>query len=189
MIIGIVGRKHSGKDTLADLIQSTPGFKGYERRKFATSLRKVLYEATGITVEESESDEGKVQIVPGTDITVGRVLQVVGGTMRDILGTEIWINAFSRQWLKDGSPDVVITDVRHLNEAAWIVFQRGLLIRIVRDETEEGSNDGRDPNHGSETEVDQIAVHITVKNDGDLDHLKKLVESVVRAIYAMKMKS
>jgi hypothetical protein len=183
MIIGIIGKKRSGKDTVAKILLSYEAFSHFEIRKFATPLRKVLHEITGITVEESETDEGKAKVIPECNMTTGRALQLIGETMRNTLWKNVWVDTFYRNWKADGIPDVIISDVRHINEANFI-NKHGILIRVNRPfESNEGIlNDGRDPSHCSEIEQDLIEADVIINNIGDLDQLKKAIPTSRRLI-------
>lgn len=147
-LIGLVGYARAGKDTVAGMM---PGF---ERVGFADALKELLRE---VNPEVSHSydkyappDRMDYQTALRTngadwvkDNTNARDYMVrLGRGVRDILGADTWLNvgmAKADALLADGE-NVVITDVRYLNEAQAIVDRGGELWYIERD-AEGAAND------------------------------------------------
>lgn len=66
MIIGIIGKAGSGKDTLGNFLISEMGKIGIvaEKKKFAYKLKQIICLIYGCTMEDLESEEFKLSLVP-----------------------------------------------------------------------------------------------------------------------------
>lgn len=135
MIIGLSGYAGSGKTTIANALLYG---HGYERRKFATPLKKMLralLEAQGADTKTVERMiEGDLKEKP-SPLLNGRTPRHAMQT----LGTEwgrgqICENLWSDVATRDLSPQsrVVFDDVRFENEAAAIRAFGGIVVRLAR---------------------------------------------------------
>lgn len=118
-------------------------------------------------------------LFPGTSMdetvalrmTVGRLLQVLGTEcFRDLLGSDVWVDALFRRWFDQGSPPIVIADVRFPNEVAAVMRRWGVVIAVTRRSA--SRSDGRQTAHISEHALDDHPPDITISNDStpaDLD--------------------
>jgi hypothetical protein len=175
-IIGISGKYGSGKDTIAAMIMDLmPGI--YTKESFAYNVKLVSSILTGTTLEEQFTREGKSKIPEGFDQTLGRYQQIVGAGMRDIINDKVWILSILNK-----KHSMIISDVRYKNEAEAIEEAGGIVIRVDRPICEscvdENGNDycnGRDPNHPSETDLDNYNFKCNIVNGGDLKDLKRSV--------------
>lgn len=114
-------------------------------------------------------------------MTVGRLLQVLGTEcFRDLLGADVWIDAFVRRWEADGRPPAVVSDVRFPNEAAAIRALGGVVVRVQR--AAAGRSDGRDAGHSSERGADAIDADFVVSNDGSLADLGAAAAHILRCV-------
>lgn len=147
-IIGLVGFKGSGKDTLAGFLT---GF-GFVKDSFAKSVKDILsiifswdrYKLEGVTPEDrlwrEEPDlwwEGKLDwqnnkwsaFYPRFTPRVAMTL-IATDMFRDNFFTDIWKLSLERRIYK--FPKVVITDVRFTNEIDLIKENGGKIVRIKR---------------------------------------------------------
>ena len=169
-IVGLTGKKRSGKDTVADIIQ-----KHYlcERIAFAEALKCMAYDLNPVVDDPSSDLAGLVDTfgwdtvkekVPG----VREFLQFLGTDIcRKHLGEDVWVNvAMERAYghLSDGK-SVVFTDVRFPNEAAMC----DAVISVCRPEIDDSDT------HVSETAMNEFRVAATIVNDGTLEDLEKSV--------------
>lgn len=119
MIIGLTGYAQSGKDTVANYLVKQHGFT---RIAFADKIRDMLYEMNPIvngeplqiTVDVEGWDKAKQRP------SIRLLLQNLGVAARKHIDEDIWIN--SALLSSDLNKDIVITDVRFLNEADRILF-------------------------------------------------------------------
>lgn len=173
IIIGLVGTKGVGKDTVADILGEMWGF---ENVKFAAPLKAMLraYLAT-IGVHESTIDamiEGELKETPCPELggRSPRHAMVTLGTEwgRDMMSPTLWIDACRARLSTESR--AVVTDVRFQNEAGMIQDAGGVLWRITRPGY--GAEDG---SHVSETEQEGIHAACVLRNDGTLVDLERQV--------------
>jgi hypothetical protein len=154
-LIGLVGRKQHGKDTVYKLIERNTTLR-VKRFAFADPLKYELAAACNVTVQEIEGNKERFRLG----------LQWWGTEFRRGKNPEYWVNQL-RQALIDeldfGDAELaVITDCRFRNEAEMVREQGGILVRVVRPGFTMGDH------HASEAEVDQITTDHTIMNDSDI---------------------
>ena len=142
-LLGLVGRKRSGKDTFAQYLVRHAGFA---RVAFADELKREIAEIMGITVEELEQHKDRY-----------RGMFQDYGTRKRQEDSTYWIAKVAAHidWLSDtyGVSRVVVADVRLPNEASWVRARGGGVVRLIR-------ADGlhADDPHESEAGQDRIRV-------------------------------
>lgn len=131
-LVGLVGYAQAGKDTFA-------GMLGYSRLAFADPLKQLavacrpsfdLFNGSDCwpldeIVEHLGWERAKAE-VPG----VREFLQNLGVGARDILASDIWVQAAFAKY--DPSQPTVFTDVRFPNEIDAIRHRGGVIVRIDR---------------------------------------------------------
>lgn len=166
MLLGITGKKGSGKDALGHGM-NWPIVKMADTLK---NMLRTMYADAGLEPEDIERKiEGDLKNEP---------CEVLGGATprwaMQTLGTE-WAKMvdpthtlWSRIWegkvapmLMDGIP-VACTDIRFQHEAEAVRRLGGYLVRVYRPGLPDSDN------HASETEMENIVVDKTVINDGTL---------------------
>jgi len=182
-LLGITGKKGSGKDTFAARLVSHHGFT---RLGFADPLKALAVDLNPI-LDFDVIHEAQVRLTDYLDVmgwdgakqlpVVRRYLQHLGVAVRDNIGLDAWINALANKAALIPGP-VVVTDVRFANEARW-VQSRGELVRVVRP----GLKDDGDK-HPSETELDAwIANHIVI-NDHTVTQLHNNADRLAEYLFA-----
>jgi hypothetical protein len=173
-LIGICGKKGSGKDSAAKgLIRS-----GYRPFAFARPLKVMLtalfdyLDINPSTIDRMLNEDLKEMPVPDLEgHTTRYALQTLGTEWgRMCLDKDIWINiaiAKAKQYHK-----TVITDVRFANEASAIKAAGGLVIRIVRD-----SADSARDEHASEA-VDSVIPDFYADNNGSIEDLQERILNI-----------
>lgn len=125
MLIGIFGYSRSGKDTIADFL-----IKNYQfsRFAFADDLRTVLLKIVDVIDPKSASfihnngwDKAKTELFWCVDAMIA-----LGAGMRNI-DPDIWLRSF-----KYNGQNLVISDVRHPNEAEAVWDHGGELWKVTR---------------------------------------------------------
>lgn len=133
-LIGLIGRKGSGKDTAAEVLLK----RGYENVKFAGALKdmiRTLLAYQGVDVETIERMiEGDLKEV-ATAYLAGRsprfAMQTIGTEWgRDLIATDLWVGTAIRRAEGHNS---VITDVRFPNEMEAVVSAGGVCFGISAD--------------------------------------------------------
>lgn len=178
-LVGLVGPKRAGKDTVAATLVDECGWR---RVAFADRLRWVAEQANPTLMHTEGSRQfpapltyllathGGWEALKGTvwDAPARDFLQRLGVAMRSV-DPAVWLRAAlldSDAWRADGR-DVVVADVRFQNEADAIVARGGTLVRVRRPGLPS------DDVHVSEREQQSIRCHRVVTNDAGLAELDR----------------
>jgi hypothetical protein len=140
-IIGITGRKRSGKDTVGEYLVKNHGFI---RVAFADALKEACKIIFGLSDEQVYGDQLKEVIDEYWQHSPREILQKVGSELfRDELpfvcqhiDNDIWIRSVERQienLQKLGHRRFVVTDVRFDNELDFIKIKGGKIWKVTRD--------------------------------------------------------
>lgn len=176
MIIGISGKKQSGKDTfleLANQIRSEEGRPLFKCKKFADKVKEICALVTCRPLYMFYDAKYYNDILPEYgNMTIRQLQQKVGTDLfRQNLHPDTWINALNIETFKEDE-DYIITDVRFKNEAKRIKSLGGILVRVNR------SNSNTDK-HPSETGLDDYEeFDYIIQNDGTLDEYKEKIKSI-----------
>ena len=154
MIIGLTGYAQSGKDTVAKILVDN---YGYTRVAFADKIREFLYETGPDYIKDLVDAVGWDKAKQNQ--TVRELLQNTGVGARKVFGENFWVNQALGS-IAVGYPNIVVTDVRFVNEADTLKTNGGQIWRVKR------LGIGAVNSHVSETQmddykVDQIFVNIT----------------------------
>jgi len=180
-VIGIVGHKRNGKDTIANVLIN---HNGYERYAFADPLKQACGIIFMLSDDQLYGDQKEV-LDPRWNTSPRKLLQITGTDLFRNQLTELipemnfgsdrtlWCYRF-RLWLEQQTEPkrIVISDTRFEDEADIIHSLGGVLVRVVRPSIV--SND----THPSETEQDKIVCDYTLINDGTLDELEQKVKGL-----------
>lgn len=167
LIIGISGKKESGKDTVADILTGLFFYKnkrGSYKHPFAHALKEEVRKALEISVDEL--DNNKVKYRP--------ILQWWGTDFRRTQDSEYWVKKLA-EGLYGFIPEhvIIIPDVRFVNEAKFIKDRGGLLWRVTK-----GWNAITDDLHLSEVSLDNYnSWDAIIGNTGTKEELQKVVEA------------
>lgn len=178
-IVGLLGKKQAGKDTVAARLVAV---HGYRRFAFADAVKEVMYELDPLVPVVNNSHRREHMRLStyvnahGWDYAkanpeVRRLLQHHGTAARRVLGEDVWVDIVMRQVdaLRGGVP-AVVTDVRFPNELGAIWARGGRTVRVVRPGTDDGDT------HVSEALADQELGDYVLLNNGDLAHLHATVD-------------
>jgi len=178
MIIGLTGYAQSGKDTVAKILVNQYGFI---RVAFADKIREFLYETNPMfdsivgepmfikaRVDRDGWDEAK------KSPHIRRLLQNTGVAARKVFGETFWVDQVLNNL--DPADNIVITDVRFVNEADSIKLlcrftnQDGQIWRVKRPGVEAVNG------HVSEHEMDGYKVDQIFANSGSLEDLEAMIK-------------
>ena len=173
MIIGLVGRKGAGKDTVADYLVREHGFK---KLAFADPVKKVCEAMFALESIYFHCPLLKEQVIPAWGMSPREMMQKVGtDIVRTQMGDRFWIRHM--QFRLPPDTKVVISDVRFVNEAEFIhSLPDSHLVRV-----QVQAVCGVD-NHISETEQSNITTNHIIYNDmseGGLKNLYRQCDSLV----------
>lgn len=195
-LIGLSGRKRSGKDSFAAHLVAE---HGYTRLAFADALRDAAlaldpfvsfgvesngYEygyngewypshepyATRLSEYVSTGGWDEAKELP----EVRRTLQRFGVGIREVM-PDFWLRVVADRSTQIPGP-VVVTDVRFPNEAEWVEAAGGDLVRIERPGIDTSDT------HESETALDDRPATFTVVNDADLARLYAEADRIHRLV-------
>lgn len=179
MLIGITGQKFSGKSTVANMLSE---ILGYPIVSFADKLKDITCALSGCTREQLEDYDFKEnELVPdylrpyclnAEKPTYRAFLQHFGSEVMRGVNDNIWIDCT----LLNCGENAIVSDCRFPNEAKAIRDAGGIIVKIVRDGVTSSDT------HQSETQICNIAGNIIVFNDGSLEHLKAMVDTLANII-------
>lgn len=170
--IGLVGHACAGKTTVAEMLKKM----GFIEYTFAGDLKAAVKLIFGLTERQVNGDLKEV-VDDQWKKTPREILQLFGTDVCrenlqkyfDVSTANIWSDRMLEK-LQRSRTHVVVSDVRFLNEAELIRAQKGILVRIVREDMKTGFC-----THKSETEQDSIQVDYTVNNNGTIEDLRVAV--------------
>ncbi len=182
VVIGMIGKAGSGKDTVADYIVDKYGF---QKLAFADPLKKAVQTIFDIDDEYMFDREKREETLPGWEPwSTRKLLQFVGTElMRNQVDENVWVkNAVSRV---ARIPLAIISDVRFPNEVddvrtlldgqAHVVF-----IRVARPD-HEGAQGGLQ-NHASESHIGDLNADFDITNGGTLEELYATVDDLMKLV-------
>ena len=180
-LIGVLGKKYSGKDTLAGFLMEWHGFKrvAFADRMKATALDVNPYFPSPLSgrlrdlVDAWGWDQAKKH--PEVRAFLQDFGQAVRAVDRDVW---VWPVRWTVQGLLANGTPVVVTDVRLPNEVGMVRSLGGVLVRVLRDTgVEDGTED-----HVSETALDDMPVDVVVDNNGSLGELREAAHELAEVV-------
>ncbi len=177
-LIGLIGRKSSGKSTAANYMTAKWFYAQYA---FADPLKRGIIEIFGIPDESVYGTEAqKNAIDPYWDVSGRQLMQYCGTELfREKLPellpqlNDIWIRRMEKTLQQTPHSNIVISDVRFQAEADLIKRLGGILIQIERPSVIHHDN------HPSETQSIQ-ADHI-ITNSGNLQDFYNELDELCHA--------
>jgi hypothetical protein len=208
MIIGLVGKKYSGKTEVANYLSLKIGIPVYS---FATPLKKLVNEMSGLTDDDKNNDNyytGKNIILKPlhkelakynySKLTSNEIHHIkaieyykVGEIYRMLLqyiGTNIFRSRNANHWiyrfqnLHSNESDYIIDDVRFKNEVYWIKkLDNSILCKVVMTDMVHSSLYNE---HESETQLDNYTFSNIVENSLDIgkDGLYKNINEIFNLV-------
>lgn len=183
MIIGLSGYAQTGKDTIAQHLVRTYGFK---RIAFADPLREALYrldpvisdiaELPGVHLSSAVDNLGW-ELVKQTSLQARELLQRMGTEVgRSMFGTDFWVQQAWKQNNVNSDSQVVFTDVRFPNEFAQIKSYYGKVFRVVKDGVSAVNA------HNSETALDNFPFDGVILNNGSIEDLNVQIDEMMKGM-------
>lgn len=166
ILIGIVGKKESGKDEIVKIIKEKFKYNANEtviRLAFADALKVEVSGAMDITLEELEKNKNQYRLI----------LQGWGTDFRRAKNSLYWITKYISQLngLSNDKIKYILTpDVRFENEAHCIKMCGGKIWRVTRGNILDNKDE-----HISEVEQDKIICDQLIYNNASLEDLKQQV--------------
>ncbi len=175
IILGLVGRKQSGKDTVADFLVNE---LGYTRVAFADTLREIAYHTNPLV--SADPVLHYAEVIDSIGYEAGKEQYPEFRKFLQNLGTDgirrvaptFWVDQAYKK-ITEIEGDVVITDVRFLNEVATVQSLGGITARVWRP----GVSD-LPASHKSETELDSFVTDYRLSNDSTIAALEGQASSL-----------
>lgn len=185
-VFGLTGKKGSGKDTVAKILQMKLGSGKTVIIAFADPIRQAIGAMTGwdfdvlrFNEEFKESDNNFLGVSP-------RYLMQTLGTEwgRNLIHENIWLtiaNQRIQKALSNGIENIIITDVRFDNECQMLYDGYDADFIEVRNPNENGK---KMDNHASEQGVNHAYIDYVIENDktdpGSLIKIEKLLDTIIQ---------
>lgn len=187
-IIGISGKKQSGKDTTAalmyDILRATKPKLNVFIYKFATGLKQAAAAILNCNVEDFEKEEQKNSPAAPwlPNLTKREFLQKLGTNVAHEISPSLWVDRLFYildKYPKDADILVIITDVRFPLEAGKILLKGGDLLRVHNAQQYKLPED----NAPSETALDNYSFpFVLVNQKNSLNELQEEVINYLKAI-------
>lgn len=180
-LIGLSGRKRSGKDSIGHYLESEHGYTiDYFAKPLKEAVRNIFYWSKAHT--DGPTDEGepdlKEAIDPFWGLSPRFVMQRFGTEVGRQIDVEVWVKSLQlrvQRGLDSGHVQYAITDVRFPNEAELIRRLGGQVWRVERPSLPVSTD-----MHSSETSLDNYGFDVVLVNDGSLEDLYRKVENALR---------
>lgn len=178
MIVGIGGKKGSGKDTLAEYFINNNNFKRYAFGDPVKEVCRVLFDLSDEQLYGNKKDtfDEKLGVYPrelfqkiGTEFGRNNIHQLFPDLK--IIKGELWVDKFNNFYANNKSVNIVITDVRFDSEINSIKDKGGTLIYIKR------PNENKDDNHLSEI-ITESKFDIIINNNSTKNELYNKYKSL-----------
>jgi predicted phosphohydrolase len=166
IIIGLAGKKTTGKNTVATLI--TKGTRKWTFEvAFGSFVKQEVAVACGVTVDHINNNKEQFRTI----------LQWWGTDFRRAGNSNYWVYKMDKLlaslYSEEKAAVIIITDVRFQNEYDYIKSINGILIRVSRPLV-------HDDTHLSETDLDKVHEWDSIiLNTGTIKDLKKHVEELI----------
>ena len=194
MIIGISGKARVGKDTFAEMLAAElnkGAYPPYVMMAFANELKLKCQEAFDLTWDQLWGDDkekpdnryqrlitttttGTMEDLVPVYWTAREIMQNFGAFYRTI-DNEFWVKNLFKVVAEKEYTNIIITDVRYINEADYILDKGGFVVRVER----EGKDNVHNMQHPSEIELDGYKrFSFNVLNNWGLRELKVAASEV-----------
>jgi len=191
MLIGIVGKAQSGKDTVAALMKDMfleQHSMNFELVAFADYLKELCTKYFNLTYEQVYGDKKEWYDVDrpkvdGSCWNAREIMQFVGESVRSV-DRNFWVKELNRR-IK-GYDNVILTDVRHLNEFKYVKNNDGYVLNIQRENRKKIETN----THISEVSLDRYesdSYDFVIVNSYTMNELKIVVESTVDMIIKLEI--
>lgn len=178
-LIALTGYAGVGKDTVRAILEQ----HGYTGLALSDPLRNMIESLllyVGADVDYMDARELKEVAIPQLGVSYRHLAQTLGTEWgRCNVHPDFWMQLAGR-WMDDvigttfGSCKFAISDVRFLNEAAWVRKRGGVIWRIEREGVE------RVRTHVSESQIYGFAADRIIPNHGTPEALN---DAVMEALY------
>lgn len=175
VLVGVAGKAGSGKDTVGNFLKEHYPFRSVA---FADPIRAGMRAILGLT-DKHFSHPDKEVVLPEFGKSPRQMMQSLGTEWaRECVNQDLWLILAGKKIDEYNASgyDVVITDVRFENEAAFIRNQGGVIWHVKR-------GNGTAVAHASEAGIAYAVGDSVIENYGTLDQLHSKVDAMLTEIY------
>jgi hypothetical protein len=168
ILLGITGKKRSGKGTITAYLQKTYGFKEYH---FSKPIKEGLMAMFGLTRDQVYKGD-RNEIIPGLGMSIRDLMTSLANDWgHDMVTPDIWLLPAKVQIMthKELGTLLLISDVRRDNEAELIHDADGLILEV----TSRHTNKIR-PDHKIESGISSHLIDETVHWSGTYAYREEL---------------
>lgn len=181
MIIGLIGRKRVGKDTIADYLVKNYKFVKYGFGEPLKEVCKTMFDLSPAQLETDLKDEiderwnirprDMFQIL-GTDFAREMIHQKL--PQLKVEEGQFWVHKFGMWYQERSNSRIVISDIRFVNEYEYLKKLGAVFIKINR-------NVDNIDTHRSEQEIDLIReIDYTINNNSNLEELYYKINNIIK---------
>lgn len=185
-VIGLVGHKGSGKDTIANILIE---YYGYTKLSFAAKLKDVVADLYGLDRKMLEGDTLANRLLRDEPIerldykSPRQILQLFGTEVGRQVYNNTWIDYLVRQ-IQPGNK-YVISDCRFLNEAKVLRSIKNIFLLGVKRKATDPTFWQQITGHASEKEIPMIHdlyCDDVISNDGTIEDLENLLKFEIKGL-------
>jgi hypothetical protein len=197
MIIGLIGQKRVGKDTVAAMLKDiNHDFKTFALAEPIKDIARIMFNFTEKQLYDDEKDmvDPRWGIKPrdffeqfGTEIMQFDIYKYLPNLEKNIPQRLFWVKSLMNKIGND--KDIIITDVRGLHELKEIKKKGAIFIKIVKPNKQcndsSSSSNSNNTMHITQQEANEIGdefVFDKIINDGSLTDLNNKVVNVWKRI-------
>lgn len=194
ILIGITGRKHHGKDAVADWLTAR---YGVTKDAFAEPIKQAAMAWFGLSTEQCYGSLKEV-VDERWGQTPREIMQKLGTEVARSIHPDVWARAamkrhqdraiqFTKPSMHVSYRGTVIADCRFFNEARILREQGGVILYVVRP----GLANNALSEHDSERFIEQIGAtaELHVLNDGTLEDLQDnvaMLEGQIETLFGVR---
>ncbi|WP_119157454.1 hypothetical protein [Caldimonas tepidiphila] len=183
LLLGLIGFAGCGKSTAARYLEDQHGF---EQLGLADPIRNMLcalLDAAGAGGEWMTERALKELPVPTIGVSYRHLAQTLGTEWGRAISPDFWLRIGTGKLLqaKELGIDLVLSDIRFPNEAAWIKAHGGVLVRISRP----GLPSVRD--HESERHSSTLPADHEIDNRGSMACLRDQLDSLIHELRVQQL--
>jgi hypothetical protein len=196
-LIAVVGKAYVGKDTFGKMLAEELNklqYPPYVLMAYANELKLRCQKDFDLSYEQlwgSEKERNDLRYPkadygfssnPADYLTGREIMQMYGQFFRSI-DYDFWVKNLFKVIEEKEYTNVIITDVRHINEAEAVKEHKGLLLKITREDKTKPHGE----THISETALDNYdRFDFTVINDYGLEELREVTKDVVKFLQSVE---
>jgi len=184
ILIGVCGKKYSGKDTMADYLVSRYGF---QKRSFAGPLKDACRHLFHFSEAQCHDPRQKDVVDPRWNISPRQAFQMVGTDwVRRQFHRNFWVERMRFELMGFGPKDrVVLCDVRFENEKDLVLELGGSMWGIQRPSLRH-----RKDEHESEMSMDSFFASLPLlENNGSVQEFYSKIDAYINVVFLQQTDS